>query len=203
VTTGAAASLSHRLRWLLLAILAIIAVGFLLLTARVMREGWIDQSHQADCILVLGAAEYSGRPSPVYRARLDHAYTLFQQGMAPLIITSGGAGKDPTYSEGQVGRDYLIARGVPEASLIAETQADNTDESTQRAAVIMRRNGLNSVLLVSDSYHLFRAKRMMQRQGFTAFISPRPESVPKSLWGRFLAASREAFSYVLYRLHVT
>jgi uncharacterized SAM-binding protein YcdF (DUF218 family) len=173
------------------------------LTARIMREGWIDQPHKADCILVLGAAEYSGHPSPVYRARLDHADRLFQQGMAPLIITSGGAGKDPKFSEGQVGRDYLLARGVPDSSLIAETQADNTDESTQRAAVIMRRNGLDSVLLVSDAYHMFRAKRMMQRQGFTVYISPRPESVPRNVVERFFAASREAFSYLLYRVHVT
>ena len=168
-----------------------------------MYEGKLNQPNKADCILVLGAAEYSGRPSPVYRARLDHAYQLFLQGKAPLIITSGGAGGDPHYSEGQVGRDYLIARGVPEADLIAETQADNTDESTQRAAAIMRTNGLKSVLLVSDAYHMFRAKRMMQRLGFTAYISPRPESVPKPWWGRFLAASREAFSYLLYRMHVT
>lgn len=168
-----------------------------------MREGWVDQPHKADCILVLGAAEYSGRPSPVYRARLDHAYQLFEQGTAPLIITSGGAGRDPKYSEGEVGRDYLLSKGVPEADLIAETQADNTDESTQRASVIMRRNGFDSVLLVSDAYHLFRAKRMMQRQGFTVYISPRPESVPKTEWARFTAASREAFSYLLYRVHVT
>jgi len=182
---------------------ATVIAAFLWLTAQIMREGWVDQPHKADCILVLGAAEYSGHPSPVYRARLDHAYQLFQEGMAPLIITSGGSGKDPKYSEGQVGRDYLLSLGVPDSDLIAETQADNTDESTQRAAVIMRRNGLDSVLLVSDSYHMFRAKRMMQRQGFTVYISPRPESVPKTLWGRFLAASREAFSYVLYRAHVT
>ncbi len=168
-----------------------------------MHDGRIDQPRKADCILVLGAAEYSGRPSPVYRARLDHAYTLFEEGKAPLIITSGGAGGDPKYSEGQVGRDYLIDRGVPEVNLIAETQADNTDESTQRAAAIMRRNGLRSVLLVSDAYHMFRSKSMMERLGFTAYISPRPESVPRTLWGRFLAASREAFSYVLYRAHVT
>ena len=179
------------------------AVGFLALTVQIMREGRIDQPNKADCILVLGAAEYSGRPSPVYRARLDHAHQLFLEGKAPLIITSGGAGGDPNYSEGQVGRDYLIARGVPEVNLIAETQADNTDESTQRAAVIMRTNDLKSVLLVSDAYHMFRAKRMMQRQGFTAYISPRPESVPKNLWERFLAASREAFSYLLYRMHLT
>ena len=170
---------------------------------RISREGRIDQPHKADCILVLGAAEYSGRPSPVYRARLDHAYQLFREGVAPLIITSGGAGKDPKYSEGEVGRDYLLSKGVPEVNLIAETQADNTDESTQRVSVIMRRNGFESVLLVSDAYHLFRAKRMMQRQGFTVYISPRPESVPKTEWERFVAASREAFSYLLYRLHVT
>jgi uncharacterized SAM-binding protein YcdF (DUF218 family) len=168
-----------------------------------MHEGRLDQPREADCILVLGAAEYSGHPSPIYRARLNHAYALFEEGLAPLIITSGGAGKDPRYSEGQVGRDYLSSRGVPDANLIAETQADNTDESTQRAAAIMRRNGLQSVLLVSDAYHMFRAKQMMQRQGFTAYISPRPESVPKTAWGRFLAATREASSYLLYRLHLT
>ena len=167
-----------------------------------MHEGSLDEPQKADCIVVLGAAEYAGKPSPVYRARLDHAYRLFQQGMAPFIITSGGAGKDPKYSEGQVGRDYLLQKGVPEADLIAETQADNTDETTQRVAVIMRRNDLDSVLLVSDAYHMFRAKRMMQRQGFTVYTSPRPESVPKTGWERFLAASREAFSYLLYRAHV-
>ena len=199
--TGAVGSRTHFILWLLLSV-TVLAVGFLFLTARIMREGRVDQPHEADCILVLGAAEYSGRPSPVYRSRLDHAYELFRAGMAPLIITSGGAGNDPTYSEGQVGRDYLISRGVPDLNLIAETLSDNTDESTQRAAVIMRRNGLHSVLLVSDAYHMFRAKRMMQRQGFAVYISPRAESVPKTTWEQFLAAAREAFSYLLYRLHM-
>lgn len=188
---------------MLAATVLVLAGAFVWLTLRIVREGRVDQPHQADCILVLGAAEYSGRPSPVYRARLDHAYQLFQEGIAPLIITSGGSGKDPKYSEGEVGRDYLLSKGVPEVNLIAETQADNTDESTQRVAVIMRVNGFESVLLVSDAYHLFRAKRMMQRQGFTVYISPRPESVPKTEWERFVAASREAFSYLLYRMHVT
>jgi uncharacterized SAM-binding protein YcdF (DUF218 family) len=188
---------------LLAVALLVAAAAFLALTLRIMSEGSIDQPRPADCILVLGAAEYSGRPSPVYRARLDHAYQLFEHGAAPLIITSGGSGKDPKYSEGQVGRDYLLAKGVPEVDLIAETQADDTDESTQRAAVIMRRNAYDSVLLVSDAYHMFRAKRMMQRQGFTVYTSPRPESVPRTKWARFVAASREAVSYLLYRVHVT
>ena len=99
-----------------------------------MREADVDEQHAADAIVVFGAAEYAGHPSPVYRARLDHAYELFERGLAPVIITTGGAGKDPRYSEGQVGRDYLEGRGVSDVNLIAETQGDNTDESTRRVA---------------------------------------------------------------------
>ncbi len=168
-----------------------------------MRQASLDEARKADCIVVFGAAEYAGRPSPVYRGRLDHAYNLFERGLAPLIITSGGAGGEVRFSEGQVGRDYLLNRGVPDVNLIAETQADNTDESAHRVATIMRTNGMHDALLVSDAYHLFRAKRMMARQGITAYTSPRPDSVPKTLQSRLSAAMREAFSYMLYRLHLT
>ena len=82
-----------------------------------MREGGVDEARPADAIVVFGAAEYVGHPSPVYRARLDHAYDLFQRGLAPVVITTGGAGKDPHFSEGQVGRDYLEARGIPDVNL--------------------------------------------------------------------------------------
>ena len=125
---------------------------------RVMREATHDEARPADAIVVLGAAEYVGRPSPVYRARLDHAYQLFEEGMAPLIITTGGSGKDPSFSEGQVGRDYLSKLGVPDVNLIAETQAGDTDQSARRVAVILEANELKSALLVSDAYHLYRAK---------------------------------------------
>jgi len=167
-----------------------------------MREADVDEPHTADAIVVFGAAEYVGHPSPVYRARLDHAYDLFERGLAPVIITTGGAGGDPRYSEGQVGRDYLETRGVPDVNLIAETQGDNTDESTQRVAVIMRTNGMHSALLVSDAYHLYRAKKMMAREGVQVYVSPRPGSVPKTALGRWMAALRESFSYMLYRAHV-
>lgn len=182
---------------------AIVAVGVLLYTtAQIMREAGIDEPHLADAIVVFGAAEYVGHPSPVYRARLDHAYDLFERGLAPVIITTGGAGKDPRYSEGQVGRDYLETRGVPDVNLIAETQGDNTDESTQRVAVIMRTNGMHSALLVSDAYHLYRAKKMMAHEGVQVYVSPRPGSIPKTAFGRWMAALRESFSYMLYRAHV-
>ena len=163
----------------------------------------MDEARPADAIVVFGAAEYAGRPSPVYRARLEHAYELFEQGMAPLIITTGGAGGDPKFSEGQVGRDYLSKLGVPDVNLIAETQADDTGQSARRVAVILEANQLSSALLVSDAYHLYRAKRMMEREGITVYVSPRPDSIPKTRWGRLLAALREAFSYTLYRLHMT
>jgi uncharacterized SAM-binding protein YcdF (DUF218 family) len=169
----------------------------------IMRQADVDEARPVDAIVVFGAAEYAGHPSPVYRARLDHAYQLFEQGMAPLIITSGGSGKDPKFSEGQVGRDYLSKLGLPDVNLIAETQADDTEQSARRVAVILEANELKSVLLVSDAYHLYRAKRMMENQGVNVYVSPRPDSIPKTFSGRWLAALREAFSYALYRLHLT
>jgi uncharacterized SAM-binding protein YcdF (DUF218 family) len=182
---------------------AIVATGLLLYNAaQIMREASLDQPHAADAIVVFGAAEYVGHPSPVYRARLDHAYDLFQRGLAPVIITTGGAGNDPRYSEGQVGRDYLEGRGIPDVNLIAETQGANTDESVQRVATILRANDMHSVLLVSDAYHLYRAQKMMAREGVQVYISPRPGSVPKTFFGRWMAALRESFSYLLYRAHV-
>src|SRR5208337_4852275 len=148
VTTAVQDTQFHLSRWIVAAA-AVVAVAFLLYTSvQIVREADVEDAHSADAIVVFGAAEYVGHPSPVYRARLDHAYDLFQRGLAPVIITTGGAGKDTHYSEGQVGRDYLEGRGVPDVNLIAETQGDNTDESTQRVAVIMRTNGMRSCLLV-------------------------------------------------------
>ncbi len=192
----------HPVRWLL-TLFAVGVAGFLLYTGRqIMQDAEVDQSHRADAIVVFGAAEYVGHPSPVYRARLDHAYSLFERSLAPVVITTGGAGKDPRFSEGQVGRDYLETHGIPDADLIAETQGGDTDQSTQRVAVIMRANDLHSALLVSDAYHLYRAKKMMTAQGLTVYISPRPDSIPKTGWERWLSALREALSYMMYKLGV-
>src|SRR5947209_9086465 len=103
----------------------------------IVQEASQQETHPADAIVVFGAAEYSGRPSPVYRARLDHALELFKQGIAPVVITTGGSALDPRFSEGGVGRDYLMSHGIPERSLIAETQSANTAQSAKRVAVIM------------------------------------------------------------------
>jgi uncharacterized SAM-binding protein YcdF (DUF218 family) len=152
--------------------------------------------------VVFGAAEYSGRPSPVYRARLDHAFELFQQGIAPVVITTGGAAADPSYSEGGVGHDYLMHRGVPDSSLIAETQGSDTAQSAERIAVIMRTNHMHSCVAVSDAYHVFRIRKLLENEGVQVYVSPRPDSIPHSLGQRAQAVLREAVSYMVWRLHL-
>jgi uncharacterized SAM-binding protein YcdF (DUF218 family) len=177
--------------------------GYLAATARaIARQAHTDETRHAGAIVVFGAAEYSGHPSPVLRARLDHAYDLYERGVAPLVIVTGGAGDDPTYSEGGVGRDYLIRRGVPDEDLIAETQGEDTEESAQRTANILYANGLRECVAVSDAYHIYRIKHMLGGEGITVYGSPRPGSVPQGRWRRATAALREAFSYTLWRLHV-
>jgi uncharacterized SAM-binding protein YcdF (DUF218 family) len=186
-----------------LAIVLVLAVvvAFVAAMIFVSRQAHMDEAQAADAIVVFGAAEYVGRPSPVYRARLDHAYDLFQRGLAPMVITTGGAGADPKFTEGGVGRDYLLSRGIPDRCLIAETQGDDTAESAQRVAAILRTNGISRVVAVSDAYHLFRIKRLLNRNGITAYGSPRPGSLPKTTTGKLTAALRESASYIFWRLY--
>jgi len=185
--------------WLLL---LLAAVGALLLFfgvtgSRIVRAAAESPAEKADVIAVFGAAEYAGRPSPVYRARLDHAYELFQKGMAPVVITTGGSAQDPDFSEGGVGRDYLLRRGVPEQALIAETQGSDTAQSAARVANIMRANGMKSCIAVSDAYHVFRIRALLEHEGVQVELAPRPESRPRSLSERFEAVMREAASYLM------
>jgi|SRR5579872_2698577 len=195
----------HRDRsWLLLLEGLVLAGLFVfLITAgiQVAQEGSQRELHSADAIVVFGAAEYAGHPSPVLRARLDHAFDLYRLGIAPIVITTGGAASDPSFSEGGVGRDYLQHRGIPERSLIAETQGSDTAQSATRVAVIMRANGLRSCVAVSDAYHVFRIKRLLEHQGIgPVYVSPRPDSRPHGVLQRFYAVLREACSYLLWKL---
>jgi uncharacterized SAM-binding protein YcdF (DUF218 family) len=183
---------------------AVIVLVFLAVTAiRVARQAKIDEAHVAGAIVVFGAAEYAGRPSPVYRARLDHAYELFERGIAPLVITTGGAAQDPKYTEGGVGRDYLKRRGIPDANLIAETQSEDTADSARRTAIIMRANGITDCTAVSDAYHMFRIKKLVEAEGIKVYAAPRPGSIPHTRWGKVMAALREAVSYLAWRLYFT
>jgi len=191
------------LRWLLWLALAAFLLYAGVTYARIVRQSRLDEARPADAIVVFGAAQYSGRPSPVFKMRLDHGYELFERRLAPVIITTGGQGGDPKFSEGGVGHDYLLARGVPDTALIAETQSDDTSESVVRVAAIMQRNGLHTCIAVSDPYHLYRVRRMLEREGVTVYTSPRPQGKPQGWWSRNLAVLREVVSYIAWKAHLT
>jgi uncharacterized SAM-binding protein YcdF (DUF218 family) len=171
-------------------------------TLRIERQSTLDEAQPADVIVVLGAAEYRGRPSPVLKGRLDHGLDLYRAKKAPLILTTGGAGGDPVFTEGEVGRDYLIRQGVPSEAIMVETEGGTTMHSIAAAAEIMRRMELKSCIVVSDGYHIFRAKKMMEAQGFQVHGSPRPES-PRSDAHQWWLYFRQAFGYLLWRLGIT
>jgi len=195
-----------RRRWgLWLSLVAVLTLaGYLAsICAEIEAAASEQEIRPADVIVVFGAAEYAGRPSPVFRARLDHAFDLFQQKMAPVVITTGGAAADPTYSEGGVGHDYLRNRGIPDASLIAETMASDTAQSAVRVAIIMRANHMRTCLAVSDAYHVFRIRKLLEHQGVEVYLAPRPDSRPHSAWQHAEAGLREAISYMLWKLHLT
>jgi len=187
-----------RLAWILGGV-AVVAFGVYL--ARVAREierqSTIDEARPADVIIILGAAEYRGRPSPVLRARLDHGFELYKRGLAGRLLTTGGAGGDPDFTESEVGRAYLVGRGVPSDAIIVEREGDSTAYSTSAAAEIMRRMGLHSAIVVSDGYHIYRVKKMLEFRGLKVYGSPRPSLPPAGLrqWWLYL---RQAAGYVLW-----
>src|SRR5260370_27090699 len=204
IESGKPKKRKRRFFWRLLALLLLVFLAYCgLLYQRIAQQSRVDEARPADVIVVLGAAEYGGKPSPVYRARLEHAAELFEKGLAPFVITSGGTGGEVSFSEGQVGRDYLAAHGIPERQLIAETQSHDTSESAQRVAAIMRANGMKTCIAVSDDYHLYRVKKMLEAQGVTVYGSPRAESRPLSPGQHTKLVMQEIFKYIAWKLHLS
>jgi uncharacterized SAM-binding protein YcdF (DUF218 family) len=158
-----------------------------------------DEARPADAIAVFGAAEYDGRPSPVLRARLEQGLLLYQKGLAPLMVTLGGSG-DPKHSEGGVGHDFLVAQGVPESRIIAETQSRTTDESARRLAAIAAENHIHSILAVSDGTHLFRIHALCESYGLTVYTSPRAVRRPIGRRRRAQRLAHEIVSYTGWKL---
>jgi uncharacterized SAM-binding protein YcdF (DUF218 family) len=164
---------------------------------RIEQQSTRDEARQADVILVLGAAEYRGKPSPVLKARLDHALGLYRRGLAPRVMTTGGAGGDPIYTEGTVGRSYLVSHGVPSEAIVVENEGESTVESTAMAGEIMHRMGLRSVIVVSDGYHIYRVKKMLEFRGLDVYGSPRKDRGADSLHERWNYI-RQAVGYLLW-----
>ena len=138
-----------------------------------------DQRRAVDAIVVLGAAQYNGRPSPVLRARLDHALRLYNEGYAPRIVVTGGVGRGDTTSEAIVGRHYLLARDVLPGDVVVQPQGRSTQASMTAVAEWLEAEGLHSVILVSDPFHMFRLRLEARRTNLEAYTSP-TESSPIS-----------------------
>ena len=138
-----------------------------------------DERQPADAIVVLGAAQYNGRPSPVLRARLNQALALYREQLAPLVVVTGGVGRGDTTSEATVGRRYLVAHGIPDSAVVAQSEGRNTMASMTAVTGWVHARGLRRVLLVSDPFHMFRLRLEARRTGLEAFLSP-TESSPIS-----------------------
>lgn len=197
-----------RRRWILpaaigtsLVLLGVSCVWCRWVAAQIQNYSQLDQAAPADAIGVFGAAEYDGKPSPVYRARLDHAYDLYRRGIAPLIIPIGGPGGD-RFTEGSVGAAYLVSKGVPETAIIAGTDSRNTAESARRIAVIAHANGLRRLVIVSDGTHMFRIHAMCAAEGLDVLTSPRARPAVEDKSHEASRYVHEIISYTLWRLHL-
>ena len=152
-------------------------IGLLLLVwgaslAAVYFYGLRDAARPSDAIIVLGAAQYQGRPSPVLRARLDHAISLHRDSIAPILIFTGGVGVGDTISEAEVGRRYALREGVEEQRIIVERAGLSTEQSIRTVARLMERRGMTSAVLVSDPFHMLRLRIVAGRHGIRSYTSP-------------------------------
>jgi uncharacterized SAM-binding protein YcdF (DUF218 family) len=170
-----------RRRLVVTAVLAVLLlIGWAALVLDVSVIGSRDQATTADAIAVLGAAQYNGRPSPVFRARLDHAAALYQRGYAPVVLVTGGVGSGDTLSEADVGRSYLLKLGLPDPSLVALRAGASTYSSLVAVARWFSGKQSKRVLLVSDGFHMLRLKIIAARLGLVPFTSPAPNSPIRS-----------------------
>jgi uncharacterized SAM-binding protein YcdF (DUF218 family) len=176
-------------RFLARAVLLVL-IGWCLSAVAVIVWGKRDASAPADAIVVLGAAQYDGRPSPVLRSRLDHALDLWTRQMAPTVILTGGQGKGDTTSEAAVGREYLRKKGIPAKAMLMETKGRSTAESLDGVARLMDSARLDNAIMVSDPFHMLRLQILSWQHGLDVSGSPTRTSP--------ISANRtEALTYVM------
>jgi uncharacterized SAM-binding protein YcdF (DUF218 family) len=139
---------------------------------RIWDQGNRDERTPADAIVVMGAAQYDGRPSPVFAARLDHAIDLFHDGVAPRLIVTGGKREGDRTTEAASARRYAIEHGVPDEAILSEDASRTTLQSIRRVAALMHDQGMGSAVFVSDPSHMLRVLRMASDEGISGFGSP-------------------------------
>ena len=168
-----------------LALSGIALAGWLTSAGLVLWFASRDGAAPSDAIIVLGAAQYRGRPSPVLRARLDHAVGLYAQGLAPRLVLTGGIAEGDTQSEAAVSRIYVMQQGVPDTAILLENEGRTTHQSLRAAAQLLDARGMERAIVVSDAFHLFRAWTAARHHGLRVRTSPaRPEERVLSMLAR-------------------
>jgi vancomycin permeability regulator SanA len=187
-----------------LSILLFSVLGILVATAvAVWNAAHTDDARRidhADVIVVLGAAQYNGRPSPVFEGRLKQAALLYQEDRSPRVLVLGSNQPGDMTTEADAGRDFLIAEGLPANAVFADPRGHTTYESLEAAARFMKERDLHSAFLVSDPWHNLRIKRMAGDLGIQAYASATWHSAARSEGTRFTGYVRETFAYLYYRL---
>jgi uncharacterized SAM-binding protein YcdF (DUF218 family) len=157
----------------------LVSALFLLLVAyfvatfvQVYRASNHDGARKADAIVVLGAAQWNGQPSPVLQERLDHALELYEEGLAPLIVLTGGKQDADTFTEATTGYNYLRQHGVPDEALLKEVDGTSTWDSLRATRRFLQERGADNVVLVTDDYHAYRVEAIAEEVGFDASVSP-------------------------------
>ena len=149
----------------------------------------LDRARPADAVVVLGAAQYAGKPSPVLKARLDHAVALWRRGIAPTLVVTGGTGAGDWTSEAAVSRQYALKRGVPDSAILVENEGRTTSASLRSVARMLRERRQQRVVLVSDPFHMLRLHVLAVRYGLTPYTSPTATSP--------IAANREQYVHYI------
>jgi uncharacterized SAM-binding protein YcdF (DUF218 family) len=161
-----------------------------------------DENHSADAIVVLGAAQYDGEPSPIFKARLDQAGYLYREGFSTTVIVTGGKQEGDRFTEAEAGADYLVSQGVPSEAFLLENQGSTTLESLREVRELADEHGIDSVLLVSDPMHSERIKRIARDLGFSdVYSSPASYiSLNRSRATKARELAREVASIIAYEI---
>ena len=183
----------YRQRRVVLGAVALSVVSWLVALGAVLTWALQDDAQRADAIIVMGAAQYRGRPSPALRTRLDHAITLWQRGLASRMVLTGGIGTGDSVSEAAVGRQYVLARGVPDSAILLDNEGRSSSQSLRIAADLMKAHRLRSAIAVSDPFHMLRIEILGRRLGLDLHTSPAlPTSSARGLgrqWGTLVMES--------------
>lgn len=183
------------------AALAVVVVLWAVFPAvAILHRAHADEARPADCIIVLGAAAYHTRPSPVFEERIRHAIDLYDVGLARTLVFTGGFGTGASHAESEVARDYAIRHGVQASDILTESRSRTTFANLEEAAAVMRENGLRSAILVSDPFHLERAARIARAVGIDAVTSPTPTSRFRSWRSRLEFLARETWFLHVYQI---